>query len=192
MVSPPDTNCTSRHSTPASASAACAATTPYSTKLRPHLPHGCMPTPRIAMSRSALIAARSLRCGGRPLPHDVLVVVVFVERAEHELHVHADLELRRRRRRWRAGRARPSARPRARPRTPCRARTDRARRTARAARSGSSSTTTACPGATAATGSRSSPGRLGFADTASAVGQKYEPGLDAAARRELRARPRPS
>ena len=69
----------SGHATPASASAACAATTPYSTKLRPHLPHGCMPAPRMAMSCS-LTACSSVPqwC---PLPDDVLVLVVFVERA---------------------------------------------------------------------------------------------------------------
>src|SRR4051812_34863923 len=101
----------SLHSTPASASAACAATTPYSTKLRPHLPHGCMPVPSTTISRSLFMRLRppalerpcdyeswsgppDLRLArGRPLPHDVLVLVVLVERAEHELHRHADFEL---------------------------------------------------------------------------------------------------
>src|SRR3954453_20259002 len=100
----------SRHSTPASDSADCAAATPYSTKFSPHLPHGCMPTPRIAMSLSLLMISALGRWPGRsgparcsagspppdahsslrrlrgPLPHDVLVLIVFVERTEHEFH----------------------------------------------------------------------------------------------------------
>src|SRR5262245_17865995 len=85
MVSAPATNWTCFHSRPASSSAARAAATPYSTKLRPHLPQGCMPTPRIATS-----CAMS---GGPPLPDHVLGVRVFVERREHELHLHAGFEL---------------------------------------------------------------------------------------------------
>src|SRR5207247_761668 len=84
MVSAPDTNCTSVHASPASASASRVAATPYSTKLRPHLPHGCMPTPRTATSCELIGAPStgwcnqsvhmdelrsSLRCGARSLVH---------------------------------------------------------------------------------------------------------------------------
>src|SRR5215216_5281274 len=61
MVSAPDTSWTSVHWRPASASAACAACTPYSTKLRPHLPQGCMPTPRTATSPT-VISPSLARC----------------------------------------------------------------------------------------------------------------------------------
>src|SRR5262245_60756459 len=87
MVSAPATNCTSVHARPASTSAAFIACTPYSTKLWPHLPQGCMPTPRTAMS--SLIS--SLR-GGRPAPHQILVVVVLVQRLDDEPHLHPDRE----------------------------------------------------------------------------------------------------
>src|SRR5579872_2904588 len=81
MVSAPDTNCTSCQARPASARAARAAVSPYSTKLRPHLPHGCMPTPRTAtFLSSAMCISRSVAGGqGAPFPHQVLVVVIFVE-----------------------------------------------------------------------------------------------------------------
>src|SRR5882724_904327 len=110
MVSAPDTNWMSGQATPASASAARAATNPYSTKLRPHLPHGCMPAPSTATSRSVLmvaLAALAARDAGRksagsrarfarrcesrrlsrvrdggPLPDHVLVLGVFIERSE--------------------------------------------------------------------------------------------------------------
>src|SRR5205809_7808271 len=72
-------NWTSRHSTPASCSASRAATNPYSTKFRPHFPHGCMPTPRTATSCSP-IGPRSL--DRLPLPDDVLRVVVLEQRAQ--------------------------------------------------------------------------------------------------------------
>src|SRR4029450_692924 len=78
MVLPAARKPTSRHASPASASAARAATTPYSTKLRPHLPHGCIPAPRITTS---LTSAHHL-----PLPHGVDGVVVLVERLDDELH----------------------------------------------------------------------------------------------------------
>src|SRR3954464_2472440 len=72
----------SLHSTPASANAARAATTPYSTKFRPHLPHGCIPAPRITTSLAfGLTSAHHL-----PLPHRVDGVVVLVERLDDELH----------------------------------------------------------------------------------------------------------
>src|SRR5947209_8100695 len=82
----------SSHCRPASSSAAWAATMPYSTKLRPHLPQGCMPAPRIATSR-ALMSPAPRRSGGAlsrsccrpPLPDEVLVVIVLVQRAEDEL-----------------------------------------------------------------------------------------------------------
>ena len=47
MVSAPATNWICRQSRPASASAARAATTPYSVKSLPHLPQGCIPAPRM-------------------------------------------------------------------------------------------------------------------------------------------------
>ena len=50
IVAAPETNCTSFHEIPASFIASRAALTPYSTKFLPHLPQGCMPTPKIAMS----------------------------------------------------------------------------------------------------------------------------------------------
>src|SRR6478736_4283597 len=88
----------SRQATEASARAAWAATTPYSTKLRPHLPHGCMPAPRTAMSCSLTVCSSTLCLSGLvpqgcPLPDHVLVLVVLVERPEHELHLHTDREL---------------------------------------------------------------------------------------------------
>src|SRR5579863_9972011 len=98
MVSAPDTNWTSLHCTPASLSASRAAASPYSTKLRPHLPQGCMPTPRTATLRSS--GTRAPRSGrhGPPFPHQVLVVVVLVEHVHHQLDlgahrqvVHGDL-----------------------------------------------------------------------------------------------------
>src|SRR5919198_5446998 len=84
MVSPAATNWTSVQPRPASPSAASAACTPYSTKLRPHFPHGCMPTPRTATSRSR-IRRRSL--DRLPLPDHVLIVVVLEQRAQRELHL---------------------------------------------------------------------------------------------------------
>src|SRR5207245_8663981 len=117
MVSAPDTNCTSVHASPASASASRAAATPYSTKLRPHLPHGCMPTPRTATScsligapskgwcdqsvhideRRSSLRSASGRRGARsyrlPLPDDVRGLVVLVEGLEHELDLMSDPEV---------------------------------------------------------------------------------------------------
>src|SRR5688572_17699644 len=49
---------------PASARASRAASTPYSTKLRPHLPHGVMPTPATIASPIA---------GHLPLPHELVL-----------------------------------------------------------------------------------------------------------------------
>src|SRR3954453_15618172 len=105
MVSAPDTKSTSVQAIPASRMASRAAATPYSTKLRPHLPHGCMETPSTAISRSLMLpllapaapgrgarvccsgyAPRDARsCDRPPLPHDVLVLVVLEERADLEL-----------------------------------------------------------------------------------------------------------
>src|SRR5579875_1505723 len=107
MVSAPDTNCTSRHLSPASARAARAAASPYSTKLRPHLPHGCMPTPRTATLRSSGTGSSRCRraggaggCGaggpggeGPPLPDEVLVLVVLVQRVEDELDLGAHAQV---------------------------------------------------------------------------------------------------
>src|SRR5688572_15645699 len=81
MVSPPATSCTSRHANPASASAVRAACKPYSTKLRPHLPHGCMPTPRTATGFMAVPSSHR-----PPLPHDVLVVVVLEKSVDDQFH----------------------------------------------------------------------------------------------------------
>src|SRR3954447_4926298 len=94
----------SGQATPASARAARAATTPYSTKLRPHLPHGCMPTPATTTSvtsttppathaRSRL--RRPSRCGSYrlPLPHDVVVLVVTEQILDDELHLLAYLKV---------------------------------------------------------------------------------------------------
>src|SRR5262245_49715840 len=106
MVSPPATYSTSVHAMPASFSASRAAFTPYSTKLRPHFPHGCMPTPRTATSRLTIGTSRSARrrcaasartnrtCAPRsldrpPFPHDVSFVGVFEQRVEHKLHRHS-------------------------------------------------------------------------------------------------------
>src|SRR2546421_2508861 len=86
MVSAPETNWTSLHCRPASPRAARAALVPYSTKLRPHLPHGCMPTPSIATCR------RSSGTGRPPLPDEVLALVVLVERPERQLHLGAHAE----------------------------------------------------------------------------------------------------
>src|SRR5205085_11734218 len=72
-------NCTSCQSTPASASAARAACTPYSTKLRPHLPQGCMPAPRTATSL----------LNGLPLPDQRLAVDVLLNR---QLNLITDLQ----------------------------------------------------------------------------------------------------
>src|SRR3984957_11145991 len=85
MVSAPATYWMSVQATPASASASRAAASPYSTKLRPHLPQGCMPTPSTATLRSS--GTRASRSSGHrpPFPHEVLVVLVFVEHVHHEL-----------------------------------------------------------------------------------------------------------
>src|SRR3954447_17584629 len=85
----------SRHCTPASASAARAATTPYSTKLRPHLPHGCMPTPATTTSLICAPPARPSRCCSDrlPLPHDVVVLIVAEQVLDDELDLLPDLEV---------------------------------------------------------------------------------------------------
>src|SRR5579863_8891864 len=84
MVSAPETNWMSRQDSPASSRAWRAAASPYSTKLRPHLPQGCMPTPRTAT------CSGTGRLHRPPLPHEVLVLVVLVEGVEDELHLVAD------------------------------------------------------------------------------------------------------
>src|SRR5450631_1878087 len=90
MVSAPATYWTSVQGIPASARASPAAASPYSTKLRPHLPQGCMPAPSTAMRLSSGIdPPPSVRRSGAvhrtPLPHHVLVLVVLVEGVEHQL-----------------------------------------------------------------------------------------------------------
>src|SRR5690606_34876885 len=93
MVSPPATKSTSFHVRPASLRASRAAFTPYSTKFRPHLPQGCIPTPRIATSFDIVISsARRLR--GAPLPDHHALFVGLEERVEHELHLLAHGEVR--------------------------------------------------------------------------------------------------
>src|SRR5205085_431919 len=84
IVSAPDTSWMSDQATPASSSASRAAASPYSTKLRPHFPHGCIPAPRTAMGSVI---------GGPPLPDEVLVVVVLEQRVDDELDVHPDRQL---------------------------------------------------------------------------------------------------
>ena len=105
-------------------SASWAAATPYSTKLRPHLPHGCMPTPR-RPRRSGVAASRC----GRPLPDRCSSCSSSSKRVSTtSSHLVADLQLvdadagddlaqhdqplgaRARRRRWRTARARRRAR----------------------------------------------------------------------------------
>src|SRR5207248_9807744 len=102
MVSPPARNCTSVQSTPASASAARAATTPYSTKLRPHLPHGCIPTPATTTSLTSTTPPATLeRCRLRrrsrdaprhrlPLVDEVVIVVVAEQLLDDELDLLTD------------------------------------------------------------------------------------------------------
>src|SRR5690554_1997514 len=93
MVSPPATKSTSFQEMPASAMASRAAFTPYSTKLRPHLPQGCIPTPRIATSL-LIVLSSDRRLHGAPLPNDDALLFGLEERVEHELHLHPDLEAR--------------------------------------------------------------------------------------------------
>src|SRR5271154_5080230 len=93
MVSAPETNWTSVQATPASARASRAAASPYSTKLRPHLPQGCMPTPSTATLRSSGTCAPRSGRHRPPFPHQVLVFVVLVQHAHHELALGADGEV---------------------------------------------------------------------------------------------------
>src|SRR5665213_2677245 len=94
MVSAPETNPTSRHARPASARAARAAVNPYSTKLRPHFPQGCMPTPRTATFLSSAICFSRVFPGRdrAPFPDDVLVIVVLVEDVGDQFDLGADRE----------------------------------------------------------------------------------------------------
>src|ERR1700736_3691934 len=90
MVSAPDTNWMSRHSSPATCRAARAAATPYSTKLRPHFPHGCIPTPRTATRPDSGTGVTPVRRVDRlPLPHQVLVIFVLVQHVGDEVHLGA-------------------------------------------------------------------------------------------------------
>jgi hypothetical protein len=94
MVSAPETNWMSRQVNPASARASRAAARPYSTNGRPHLPHGCMPAPRTAIRLSSGIAQASDPAEtGAPLPHQVVGVVLRVERVDDQLDLVADLEV---------------------------------------------------------------------------------------------------
>src|ERR1700694_4040895 len=90
MVSAPATYWMSGQGRSASARGAWAAASPYSTKLRPHLPQGCMPAPSTAMRLSSGIGPPlpvrwPRNTDGAPLPHHVLVLVVLVEGVEHQL-----------------------------------------------------------------------------------------------------------
>src|SRR5579884_2093043 len=92
MVSAPATYWTSAQSSPASWRASPAAATPYSTKLRPHFPQGCMPAPRTATRLPSAIADRP--AGHRaPLPDEILVVVVLVEGVEDYLDLGSDAQV---------------------------------------------------------------------------------------------------
>src|SRR4051794_23759509 len=88
---PPNANCTSFHSAPASPSAARMASAPMSmADFGPNRPKGCSPTPMIATSSMSafsfgLIAGRRERVG-----HDLGAVLVDPERDDHQLHVHPD------------------------------------------------------------------------------------------------------
>src|SRR5579872_6086094 len=93
MVSAPETNWMSRQVRPASSRASRAAATPYSTKLRPHLPQGCMPTPRTATGSGIGRCPALGRRQRLPLPDQVFVVVVLVEGVEDELGLVADGEV---------------------------------------------------------------------------------------------------
>src|ERR1039458_8795102 len=97
MVSAPATNWMSVHCRPASSRASPAAARPYSTKFRPHLPHGCMPAPRTAIRLSsgmcALLDVDRLSVDRLPLPDHVLVLVVLVQRVEHDLDLGPDREV---------------------------------------------------------------------------------------------------
>src|SRR5437588_10738232 len=100
MVSAPATSWIWRQSRPASASAARAATTPYSVKSRPHLPHGCMPAPRMysgsgAFMRPAslvpllLIASLCIVAGTPPGVHDAFDPVGIGEQGHRgQFHLH--------------------------------------------------------------------------------------------------------
>src|SRR5271166_6938417 len=89
MVSAPATYSMSVQARPDSVSASPAAASPYSTKLRPHFPQGCIPAPRTA-TRLSSGTGRLLRS---PLPHQVLVLVVLVEGVEDELDLGAHRQI---------------------------------------------------------------------------------------------------
>src|SRR5580704_14265243 len=95
MVSAPATYWTSVQARSASCKASTAAARPYSTKLRPHLPHGCIPAPNTATRLGSGIGPppSDRRRSGSPLPHQVLVFVVLVQGVEHELHLASDGQL---------------------------------------------------------------------------------------------------
>src|SRR5580692_9168496 len=105
MVSAPATSWICRQSRPASASAARAATTPYSVKSRPHLPHGCIPAPRMYNGSGVLIRRSSLMplllitslcfvAGTPPGVDDALDAGVVGEQGHgRQLHLHPDLEV---------------------------------------------------------------------------------------------------
>src|SRR5271166_1354581 len=92
MVSAPATYWMSVHATPASRRASPAAARPYSTKLRPHLPQGCMPAPRTA-TRLESGTGGHRRVGRTPLPDQVLVLFVLVEGVEDDLDLGAYREV---------------------------------------------------------------------------------------------------
>ena len=135
MVSAPATNWMSCHARPASASAARAATMPYSVKSRPHLPHGCMPTPRTTRSRSLLDCAP---CRRPDVDRALLrAPSSAVQRVDLELHRHPDLQVGGQHALGDLAEHDRGLRPRARPRPAHTARTGRRPRTAAAGRTGS-------------------------------------------------------
>src|SRR5580698_4946427 len=97
MVSAPATYWMSAQSRPASSSASVAALIPYSTKLRPHLPHGCIPAPRTAIRLSSAIGRVRTGATGPverpPLPDQVLMVVVLVEGLDGDLDLRTDAQV---------------------------------------------------------------------------------------------------
>src|SRR5271166_6154078 len=98
MVSAPATYWMSVQGRSASRRASPAAASPYSTKLRPHFPHGCIPAPttatRLSSGTGLLLSDRvgssvrgptgpialglAVLVPRPPLPHQVLVVIVLV------------------------------------------------------------------------------------------------------------------
>src|SRR5690349_8227536 len=93
---PPNANCTSFHSAPASASAARMASAPMSmADFGPNRPNGCRPTPMIATSSMSALLPGPSAGGGEGVGHDLGSVLVDPEGHDHQLHLHADPQGRR-------------------------------------------------------------------------------------------------